>query len=81
MSKEYELETGSVVSWIDGVDPEDWRDEADDEDQYEDALDLDDEDVPTPQYIIDILGFNPDDEKYDEELLEEEETEDLEEEE
>jgi hypothetical protein len=53
----YDLE--SDVEW-DGVDPTDWRNLPD-----EDADD-DDVDEPTPPYVEDVLGFDPD------ELFEEE---------
>lgn len=52
-------------TWVEGVDPTDWRN-LPDEDGDDDALDRD-ESLPTPQYVIDVLGFDPDDEDWDEE--------------
>jgi hypothetical protein len=68
MSQEYELDTGNaVVSWVDGVDPEDWRNQPDpDGEDNDDALDMDDPDIPAEQWLIDILGFDPDEEEYEE---------------
>lgn len=50
-------------TWSEGVDPSDWRN-LPDEDGDDDALDRD-ESLPTPQYVIDVLGFDPDEEDWD----------------
>ena len=65
MSKTYSLETDADISWVDGVDPEDWRN-LPDIDGDDESLD-NDESLPCPQYVEDILGFDPDDEHWDEE--------------
>lgn len=49
------------VSWTDS-DPNDWRNEEPEEDTSDD-----DEDEPTPDYVKSILGFDPDDEEWDDE--------------
>jgi hypothetical protein len=46
-------DTRADVEW-DGVDPADWRDLPDDGDED------DDEDLPAEQWLIDVLGFDPD---------------------
>lgn len=46
----------SVVSWPDHVPVTDWRKQPDPDPDDEGN----DEDIPTPQYVIDILGFDPD---------------------
>ena len=60
-----EEESAVEPTWVEGVDPADWRN-LPDEDGDDDALDRD-ESLPTPQYVIDVLGFDPDDEDWDEE--------------
>lgn len=63
MSQSYELETDADISWPEGVNPEDWRN-LPDVDGDDESLD-NDESLPCPQYVEDILGFNPDDEDWD----------------
>jgi hypothetical protein len=53
--KEFEL-PGLTISWPEGIDPTDWRNI--DVDLDEDDAD-DDVEKPTPQYVVDILGFDP----------------------
>ena len=44
------------ASWEGGIDPRDWRNLPEPEgDEYDD-----DEDMPAPQWLIDVLGFDPD---------------------
>lgn len=44
------------VGWPEELESKDWRELPDlDDDEYEN-----DEDSPTPQHVIDILGFDPD---------------------
>ena len=62
MSQSYELETDSDISWPEGVDPENWRN-LPDVDGDDESLD-NDEPLPCPQYVKDILGFDPDDEDW-----------------
>lgn len=50
----YDLDAS--VEW-DGLDPTDWRDFSEDDDE-----DDDDEETPTPWEVLDVLGFDPDEE-------------------
>lgn len=63
MSQSYELETDADISWPEGVNPEDWRN-LPDVDGDDESLD-NDESLPCPQYVEDILGFDPDDEDWE----------------
>ncbi|MEL0117212.1 MAG: hypothetical protein VW739_05820 [Pelagibacteraceae bacterium] len=42
----------------------DWREVVDPDGKNDEALDNDDEDQPTPEYVIDALGFDPDKEDW-----------------
>lgn len=44
----------------DGVDSKDWRDLPDADGELEN-----DEDAPAPEYVVEVLGFDPDDEDWE----------------
>lgn len=51
--------------WEKGVDPNDWRNQPDPDGEQDDLLDMDDEDLPAPNYVVELLGFDPDEEDWD----------------
>lgn len=55
-------DTDADIEFADGVDPADWRNLPEPEQSDDD----DDEDLPITQDVLDILGFDPDEELTDE---------------
>ncbi len=47
-----------IIDWG-NTDPANWRNLPDPEEENEEDIE-NDVDVPTPQYVIDMLGFDPD---------------------
>jgi hypothetical protein len=52
----YEPELDLVLSWEEGDDPANWRNLPDPDPE----LDEDPDDIPSPDYVVDTLGFDPD---------------------
>ena len=60
MSQNHEVEGLPIdLSFGEGIDPTDWRNMPDPDGDDDEAVE-NDEYVPTPKYVIDTLGFDPD---------------------
>ena len=60
---------GMEVGFGEGIDPASWRDQPDPDLQHATEEQLDnDENTPTPDYVKELLGFDPDDDEDDDDL-------------
>lgn len=60
MDQEYDVEGLPIgLSFAGDIDPTDWRNMPDPDGEDEEAVE-NDEDIPTPKYVMDTLGFDPD---------------------